>query len=65
MQLLRMIGLAILTGSIGAGAVWFGWGLIENAYSLFRNRTPGLKNESEEEEIDGDGAPAEAGKAVS
>lgn len=38
MQLVRMLALSLFAGCIGAGAVWYGWGLAENAMSLLRTR---------------------------
>ena len=64
MQIIRVIALALLAGCIGAGAVWYGWGFIENASSLLRNRSAGRAIESEEQEGDGDAAPGEAGEAL-
>ncbi len=64
MQILRLIALAFLAGSIGAGAVWYGWGLVENAKSLVQNRSAHGATEAEEVEDDGDATPAEAEKAL-
>lgn len=38
MQLLRIFALSLFAGCIGAGTVWYGWGLAENAASLLRTR---------------------------
>ena len=38
MQLLRILCISLLAGCIGAGLVWFGWGLAENAASVLRAR---------------------------
>ena len=38
MQLLRIFALSLFAGCIGAGTVWYGWGLAENAMSVLRAR---------------------------
>ena len=51
MQLLRIFALSLFAGCIGAGTVWYGWGLAENAMSVLRARraasgTPALEEVS-------------------
>ncbi len=55
MQLLRIFALSLFAGCIGAGAVWYGWGLAENAVSVLRARraasgTPTLEEDTDIEE---------------
>ena len=38
MQLLRVLGISLLAGCIGAGLMWYGWGLAENAASVLKAR---------------------------
>lgn len=38
MQLVRILALSLFAGCIGAGTVWYGWGLAENAMSVFKAR---------------------------
>ncbi len=64
MQLLRLLGISLLAGCIGAGLVWYGWGLAENAASVLRTRralaaarTP---DKEEREDLDADDAEPKA-----
>ena len=38
MQLVRMLALSLFAGCIGAGTVWYAWGLAENAMSVLKAR---------------------------
>ncbi len=38
MQLLRIFALSLFAGCIGAGTVWYGWGLAENTMSALKAR---------------------------
>lgn len=54
MQLLRIFALSLFAGCIGAGTVWYGWGLAENAMSVLSARraasgTPALEEDTEAE----------------
>lgn len=54
MQLLRIIALSLFAGCIGAGTVWYGWSLAENALSVLSARrapssAPAIEEETEVE----------------
>jgi len=36
MRFLEMLAIALMAGCIGAGFVWFGWGIAENVGTLLR-----------------------------
>lgn len=36
MRFLEIIAITLMTGCIGAGLVWFGWGFVENVAALVR-----------------------------
>ncbi len=38
MRLIGMILISLMVGFVGAGLVWFGWGLAENLSAMFRSR---------------------------
>ncbi len=52
MQLLRILGIALLAGCIGAGLVWYGWGLAENAASMLRTRRALKEAQTPDKEMD-------------
>lgn len=52
MQLLRIFALSLFAGCIGAGTVWYGWGLAENAMSVFSARRAASATPANEEDTE-------------
>lgn len=52
MQLLRILGISLLAGCIGAGLVWYAWGLAENAASVLRTRRAPIAPQTPDEDMD-------------
>ena len=59
MQLLRILGISLLAGCIGAGLVWYGWGLAENAASVLRARRALTGAQTPDDDADIDDAETE------
>ncbi len=60
MQLLRILGISFLAGCIGAGLVWYGWGLAENAASVLRARRASTAAQTPDEDVEMDDTKTEA-----
>ncbi len=65
MQFLRIAALCLLAGGIGAGAVWYGWGLVENARSVLENRRVPRAVRTEEQEAGNDISQGEPEEVLS
>ncbi len=52
MQLLRIFALSLFAGCIGAGSVWYGWSLAENAVGVLRARRAAAGTATPEEDTD-------------
>lgn len=63
MDFAKIIGLSVLVGFVGAGFVWYGWGLAQNARAMLTERA-GRKREEAQSAAKEKREALEAGKGA-